>query len=246
MLANTSKFYKNYIIDSNTSVNNVYDVFANTQKCYSEKLRTSLKVGITRGGLATCRSPVYYNYLLVDSTILNNVLGRYSASSTRIVENDDFGTFCEGCFYVGKGTKNRKFEHLVEAKEKFYNFSPKDHCKKLETMCDLFRNGGAVTVIQLFPNLNHYEAHAREYAMIHALGLHNTCNIVHGTTYGDIKFWTTIEVINFGKMLLYNALLMCIIEPPHSFYLKDIVLPRSKVRHENWELRGILDYFLEI
>ena len=53
---------------------------------------------------------------------------------------------------------------------------------------------------------------------------------------------------NYGKMSLYNAMLMCIIEPPRVITLNDIVLPDKRTRGsvKDWELDGILQCFLEL
>ena len=53
---------------------------------------------------------------------------------------------------------------------------------------------------------------------------------------------------NYGKMLLYNAMLMCSIEPPLVITLDDIVLPNKRTGGDvkDWELHGILQCFLEL
>ena len=94
-------------------------------------------------------------------------------------------------------------------------------------MLDLWKTGNGITILQLFYEASHYEAHAREFAIIKAIGLKNITNIVNGTPYGAIKEWNSTEIVNFGRMILYNALTMCIIEPPRVIQHTDVVLPNE-------------------
>ena len=65
---------------------------------------------------------------------------------------------------------------------------------------------------------------------------------------GLMSTWSSFEILNYGKMSLYNAMLMCIIEPPRVITLDDIVLPDKRTRGgvKDWELHGILQCFLEL
>ena len=56
--------------------------------------------------------------------------------------------------------------------------------------------------------------------------------------------WNDNEVKNFGKMLLYNALLMCVMEPPRVIFMEDVVLPKKRASMNDTELHGILECFL--
>ena len=93
--------------------------------------------------------------------------------------------------------------------------------------------------------MNHI-VESREFALIKSLGLNNLTNIVNGTPYGVMTSWNEYEIKTFGKMLLYNALLMCIMEPPRVIYMEDVTLPKERASMKDWELHGILDCFLDL
>ena len=64
---------------------------------------------------------------------------------------------------------------------------------------------------------------AREYALIKALGIKNITNKINGCPYGSMKTkWNDIEIINYGNMILYNALKMVIQENPPLIYPQDL------------------------
>ena len=72
-----------------------------------------------------------------------------------------------------------------------------------------------ITILQLHPEIFHFEAHAREYALIKSIGIDNLCNLKNGVPYGIMKrHWNVIEVSNFGTMLLYHSLVTCIRDHP--------------------------------
>ena len=74
--------------------------------------------------------------------------------------------------------------------------------------------GLKVVILQLHPEVCHYEAHSREFALIKAIGLKNVTNKYNSTPYGIMKLWNNEEIFNFGTMILYNALKMCIKDHP--------------------------------
>ena len=97
-----------------------------------------------------------------------------------------------------------------------------------------YRNnkGHGVTALQLFTETNHYEALAREYAMIKALGLNNLSNKNNSSPYGIMKnFWNNTEVTNFGNMILYNTFKMTTIEKPAVIYPFELKVKSQT--HEN-------------
>ena len=90
--------------------------------------------------------------------------------------------------------------------------------------------------------------------MIEAAG-NSLTNINSGSIYGHMKSkWSNQETMNFGEMLLYFALKQCIFERPapifaHDFKTtkpKSVFEPKKHFIQTNYELNGILDYFLEI
>ena len=248
-MVNAKKFYKKRVLDGNTKINNVYEMFLGVQRGYTEKLRTSIDQDIKLGLLPKRGNPTFYTYLLFDGEQLSEILNCYSNLSTVAVENEHFDRFCDSCFYPGKGLNCRKFQHAVEAKLLLFNhLESQKNCPRLNNISQLLSNRKGISIVQLFSDSNHYEAHSREYAIIRSLGLENITNVVNGTPYGAMTSWSSTEILNYGKMWLYNAMLMCIIEPPHVITLDDIVLPERRTRSsvKDWELDGILQCFLEL
>ena len=94
---------------------------------------------------------------------------------------------------------------------------------KTKQIWDMLQNAKGVTVLHLLPDCNHYEAHSREYAIIKALGLVNLSNIYNGTCYGAMTEWNENEVVNFGNMILFNTLKMCLIETPSHVIFSDLI-----------------------
>ena len=93
----------------------------------------------------------------------------------------------------------------------------------------LLEEGTGVVIIQLSNGITHQEAHAREFAIIKALGLQNITNAFNGTAFGNMKTkWNYNEVVNFGTMSLFNALKMCIFDNPYVIYIEDVVVPNIK------------------
>ena len=94
----------------------------------------------------------------------------------------------------------------------------------MEFIGDLLMNTQSVTVLHLTPDCNHFEALSREYAIIKALGLTNLSNVYNGTRYGAMKTnWNDTEIINFGNMILFNTLKMCLIETPNHVIISDLI-----------------------
>ena len=60
--------------------------------------------------------------------------------------------------------------------------------------------------------------------------------------------WNENEIKNYGTMILFNALKMCIIDKPRLIKHTDVGMPifRGKNVLDNWELEGILQCFLEL
>ena len=62
--------------------------------------------------------------------------------------------------------------------------------------------------------------------------------------------WNHFEILNYGNMILFNALKMAIHENPPVIYPEDISInPKTKTRKtalEDFELEGILNCFLEL
>ena len=228
----------------------IFEMFINIQNIYTRGLRASIDREIRAGALKITGNPVYYNYLILDGSKLYNILKCYNNSvlaPTRI-ENKDVDLFRGSCLYAGEGKNYRKFQHAIEGKkiqdgELVLDKVSGKFCKIIK----IWEDGKGIVILHLFTETTHYEAHAREYAIIKALNVNNITNIVNGTAYGAMKnTWNETAIVNYGSMILYNALKMCINDPPRIIKSEDIVLPKKRCSRSNWELQGILQCFLEL
>ena len=104
-------FFKTYIIDGQTTVNNVYGMFENTFMTYSINLRKSLLCDYLFEPISRRTKPLYYNYLILDAAKLSSILQKYVNNNDYAIENSDVEVFKHSCLYVGKGTNDRKFHH---------------------------------------------------------------------------------------------------------------------------------------
>ena len=243
-------FFKTFLIDDKTSVEYIFEMFVNVQNIYTRGLRASIDREIRAGFLQVAGNPVFYNYLILDGLKLYNILKCYNNSvlaPTRI-ENEDVDLFRGSCLYAGKGKNFRKFQHAIEGKK---IQEGKLILEKIsDKFCKIIRawdEGNGIIILHLFTETTHYEAHAREYAIIKSLNINNISNIVNGTAYGAMKnTWNETAIVNYGSMILYNALKMCINDPPRIIYSEDVILPKPRCVRKDWELHGILQCFLEM
>jgi hypothetical protein len=222
-------------------------MFVYTLRYYTRVLRQSIDDNVRDGLLPVRGNPVYYTYLLIDGFKLCNILRGYLNGSKTSIKDGDLDEFGNGCFYVGMGKNDRKFQHAIDGKKAFTKQLPAEKISaKFSKIAHSWETGHGIAVVQLFSEFTHYEAHAREFAIIKALGLSNITNVINGTPYGAMKLWNHCEVINFGRMLLFNAFSMCVMEPPRIIMQEDIILPNPRVRTWDWELEGILRCFLDL
>ena len=225
-------------------------MFDNVYKHYNYLLRKSINTLMADGLLVLKRSPLFYNYLIINGTKLYNILKSYDkfTLSPLKINNPDMDEFFDCIIYVGKGNNNRKMQHIFEGK-KLMELNIATSNKKCRTIIDLWSNGEGVVILQLFNEVSHYEALAREYSLIKTLEIDNIANIINGSPYGVMKYvWNENEIKNYGTMILFNALKMCIIDKPRLIKHTDVGMPifRGKNVLDNWELEGILQCFLEL
>ena len=230
-------YFKNYAVDSFTSVENVYEMFANVHVLYNQHLRKSLDNLVKSGNLKDLGNPTFYNYLILDARKLYNILDRYNTKDLVPVKIHDADAieFKNSCEYAGKGKDGRKLEHAVITKKIIEGHMGMDKLNcRYKTIKKLWKEKSGVVILHLFTETSHYEAHCREYAIIKALNLDKLTNIVNGSAYGIMKdTWNNKEVINYGNMILYNALKMCIQEPPTIIYENDVLLPKKRISRKN-------------
>ena len=77
MVENSMRIFKSYLIHSNTDIENVYDLFVNAFKHYADSLRVSIDVAICNGSLPDYGNPIFYTYLIMDGTKLQEILNVY-------------------------------------------------------------------------------------------------------------------------------------------------------------------------
>ena len=92
-LNGTLRFFKTYVIDNKTSINNVYGLFVNAQRSYNSKLRQSIENEILNGQLRQKSGPGFYNYLILDGRRLKTILKKYSSGSNATIDNVDMEAF---------------------------------------------------------------------------------------------------------------------------------------------------------
>ena len=246
-------YFKNHVVNTNTSVQQVHSMFVNGLKLYNDKLRSSIDKLVCQGVLKKMCNALYYTYAILDGTKLEEFLKRFESTNTleREIENEDFDDFIDLFFYLGKGIFERKCTHLRNAKLILMKKFPlKKISGKFSKIAQIWERGHAVCLIQIGAEVSHYEALSRECATIKAVGLNNLTNVANSTAYGDMNNWSQTEILNFGNMTLFNALRQTIIDKPRLVYKEDVSVetyerPRRLSIDSN-ELQGILDCFIEL
>ena len=139
------RIFKSYLIDGNTDIDNVYELFFNAFKHYADSLRVSIDVAIRNGSLPDYGNPIFYTYLIMDGTKLQEILNVYSISS---ITNQKVDEFCENVLYGGKGKLLRKFEHAIAGKPIISKQLPfKKISAKLSKISQIWERGHGITVL---------------------------------------------------------------------------------------------------
>ena len=186
--------FRYFLFDTCPQVVGFFDHFVRVFLSYSTNLRNSTKILFNK---KKHNEPIFYNYLFLNASLLDELLNGLNSSN---VSWDLFERFKACCIYVGKGSGSRKFEHIAKAKKLFINdaFYYSYNAWRINM---LWKLGTGICVIHFPIEVNHYEAHCREYAMIKSLGTFTLNNVIHGTAYGCMKLWN-YEITDFGSMLL--------------------------------------------
>ena len=103
-------FFKSHIIDSKTSIFNVYELFSSTYKMYATELRNSTS-NLPKDNFKTFG---FYNYLIVDGNHLSDIL-LDDAVEYSPLPNYLLDLFKGCCIYAGKGSNSRKYQHITDA-----------------------------------------------------------------------------------------------------------------------------------
>jgi hypothetical protein len=98
----------------------------------------------------------------MDGSKLNNIL-QCCFDTNLGIDDKDVDSFIECCLYVGKGKNDRKIQHAKTSKRILDKQLLLDNnCAKLNKITELCEQNQGITVLQLFNDANHYEAHRIE------------------------------------------------------------------------------------
>ena len=168
----------------------------------------------------------------MDGTLLYKILENYNGNDllSTSISNEDFCKYKNLCDYVGKGTNDRKLQHLVLGKQiLLQKLAMKKISAKLSKITQIWEKGHGIVVMHLFTETNHYEALSREYATIKSIGINNISNDRNSSAFGEMKTkWNNFEILNYGNMILYNSLKMAVHENPPLIYPDDILMPKKR------------------
>ena len=195
-----------------SDASNIFSSFGHVYHFYHDTLVKSVLDQIKEGSIKPVIGKDFYNYLLIDANTFYRILEKYNFNLQEI-SNEDFELLKKCIFYVGKGRKGRKFDHMTLCKRLFKKkMKFRKICAKFSKISRLWERGNGIICLHLFHETSHYMTHNREFAIIKALGINNLTNSINGSSYGDMKSnWNNKEIVNFGNMIMYNAFNMCII-----------------------------------
>ena len=237
-------YYRDNFIFRSCNTKNILEQFIEINLYYEEMLARSIDV-LEENFTLKKRDEIFYTYILLDA----NAMCKLFKDMKRVATIDDLAYFKSIIIYVGKGCKLRKSSHLTES-YKVLTGSMKDGQlpKRLMKILEIWEEGGGIIVLEVNSNSNHYISMCRENAMIQAAGK-NLTNLINGAAYGEMKTtWTKQEIILYGDMLLFFALKKCIKDKPIPVLPCDMLSSvNSKLDiRTNYELQGVLEYFLEM
>ena len=137
----------------------------------------------------------YFIYFLIDPRNLS--------------QNDDHSvpdnwlSFLNSIFYVGKGWGSRPFQHLKEAKELSEDIGEDvgQTSEKTGRILNIWQSGGGVIIHEICKCSSNDEALSRESAIIEAIGLKKLTNFNKGSFLGD----SSINKSKLGTALLYQS-----------------------------------------
>ncbi|XP_015034473.2 ankyrin repeat and LEM domain-containing protein 1 [Drosophila willistoni] len=148
---------------------------------------------------------IYFNYLLLDSRITNNLKKR----ALRMHQIDIWLTFLRSVFYVGKGKALRPYVHLQHAQKLLQEPDQLKLAKdpKLALIVNIWQDKRGVLLLHGFRGISSYDAHSREAAMIDALGMNHLTNRRVGVYFGlTKKHFTMGQRRLLGIALLHKLL----------------------------------------
>ena len=208
-------FFINEEIPLDTQLSFVFDLFLDVHVFYGKMLTSSIYSQVFANDL-------YYNYLLLDGSMLEEYFEDFKRRKENIIQAKDLAFFKHVCFYIGKGKNGRKFSHIIDGRKEFYKSKDfRSDSTKLGKICSIWKEGRGIAILQLHPETCHFEALSIEFAIIKAFGLDNLTNEINGTCYGAMQDWGINEVVNYGNLCLLKAFKLAFLDMPKIIYSKD-------------------------
>ena len=208
-------------------------MFFNIMKLIDTQMKCSIKKQILSRKLKAAPKKAYYTYLLLDNEKFQSARSKININSLLPSEANikDFIAFKNSIFYVGKGIFNRKHQHLTLAKKLYCGVLPLKKVQlKISKIASLWKRNRGVTLIQLDCDATTYEALTRENCIIKSLNFNKLTNRIRGTSYGDAKHWSSVKVVNYGDMLLYQLFNNYLTKEPSVIYARDVVLKTKSTK----------------
>ncbi|GMT27845.1 hypothetical protein PFISCL1PPCAC_19142, partial [Pristionchus fissidentatus] len=145
------------------------------------------------------------------------------------VEEITMGQFVDAIFYVGKGTKARPHQHLIDARNAKDN-SQTRRTEKIDRILAIWESGTGVVSLQLSFNICDEEALTREGSLIESIGLRNLTNVQGGKFYGGVGHWLPLQKAQLGTLMLKRARLMLHADPSALRPIRPEALPEALFR----------------
>ncbi|GMR52946.1 hypothetical protein PMAYCL1PPCAC_23141, partial [Pristionchus mayeri] len=107
----------------------------------------------------------------------------------------------DAIFYVGKGTKARPHQHLIDARNAKDNPNAR-HSDKIARILEIWASGHGVVSLQLSFDICDEEAFTREASLMDAIGVRNLTNAKGGKYYGLVGSWQLLQKAQLGTLML--------------------------------------------
>lgn len=152
-----------------------------------------------------CINRHYFNYILLDPRVTNNLKER--ASQLHLM--DVWYTFLRAIFYVGKGKATRPYVHLKNAQKLVDETNSITLVKdpKLALIVSIWKANRGVLLIRAFQGISSQDAQTREASIIDALGMNHLTNRRLGFYYGRARSLSDKERKYLGIALLYKLMM---------------------------------------
>nr|NP_001137671.1 uncharacterized protein Dmel_CG42391 [Drosophila melanogaster]ACL83125.1 uncharacterized protein Dmel_CG42391 [Drosophila melanogaster] len=152
-----------------------------------------------------CINRHYFNYILLDPRVTNNLKER--ASQLHLM--DVWYTFLRAIFYVGKGKATRPYVHLKNAQKLVDETNNITLVKdpKLALIVSIWKANRGVLLIRAFQGISSQDAQTREASIIDALGMNHLTNRRLGFYYGRARSLSDKERKYLGIALLYKLMM---------------------------------------